>query len=108
MALDQNDKEFIVDAINTAVSASEDRLKAYVDGSIDTSEGRLKAYVDGSIRNVVFESERRMADLMNAKFDELYKFLGDSYANGLVTEDTYDTLEKRVDSIEAKLVSLKR
>lgn len=82
MALDQNDKQFILEAINTATLASEERLKAFIDGAIQTNT-------------------RLLREIIKEDFEEVYKTIGGDVYTDMSNLD--ERVMQKIAELEARL-----
>lgn len=108
--LTQEDLQALAGLINTAVTASEERMKSYMEDSINTaiaaSEERMKSYVDSSVNAAVTASEERMKNHMNAVVESQVMPMIRQVADGVVqANERLDRLEKKVDDLEATVAA---
>ena len=108
--LTQEDLQALAGLINTAVTASEERMKSYMEDSINTaitaSEERMKSYVDSSVNAAVTTSEERMKNHMNAVVESQVMPMIRQVADGVVqANELLDRLEKKVDDLEATVAA---
>lgn len=108
--LTQEDLQALAGLINTAVTASEERMKSYMEDSINTaitaSEERMKSYVDSSVNAAVTASEERMKNHMNAVVESQVMPMIRQVADGVVqANERLDRLEKKVDDLEGTVVA---
>ena len=108
--LTQEDMQALAGLINTAVTASEERMKSYMEDSINTaiaaSEERMKSYVDHSINTAVTASEERMKNHMNVVVESQVMPMIRQVADGVVqANERLDRLEKKVDDLEATVAA---
>lgn len=108
--LTQEDMQALAGLINTAIAASEERMKSYMEDSINTaiaaSEERMKSYVDHSINTAVTASEERMKNHMNVVVESQVMPMIRQVADGVVqANERLDRLEKKVDNLEATVAA---
>lgn len=105
--LEKQDLQAIKELIDTSITASEERMKSYVDGSIDSairaSEERVKSYVDGSIDSAIRASENRTHAYIEGAIIPQLQLLAEGHQNIL------DTLapKNRVEALEDEVVFIK-
>lgn len=109
-ASEERMKSYMEDSINTAIAASEERMKSYMEDSINTaiaaSEERMKSYVDHSINTAVTASEERMKNHMNVVVESQVMPMIRQVADGVVqANERLDRLEKKVDDLEATVAA---
>ncbi|MDY4166312.1 MULTISPECIES: hypothetical protein [Eubacteriales] len=109
-ASEERMKSYMEDSINTAIAASEERMKGYMEDSINTaiaaSEERMKSYVDHSINTAVTASEERMKNHMNVVVESQVMPMIRQVADGVVqANERLDRLEKKVDDLEATVAA---
>ena len=109
-ASEERMKSYMEDSINTAIAASEKRMKGYMEDSINTaiaaSEERMKSYVDHSINTAVTASEERMKNHMNVVVESQVMPMIRQVADGVVqANERLDRLEKKVDDLEATVAA---
>ena len=109
-ASEERMKSYREDSINTAIAASEERMKGYMEDSINTaiaaSEERMKSYVDHSINTAVTASEERMKNHMNVVVESQVMPMIRQVADGVVqANERLDRLEKKVDDLEATVAA---
>ena len=123
--LTQEDMQALAGLINTAVTASEERMKSYMEDSINTtiaaSEERMKSYMEDSvntaiaaseermtqkINEAVTASEERMKNHMNVVVESQVMPMIRQVADGVVqANERLDRLEKKVDDLEATVAA---
>lgn len=108
--LTQEDMQALAGLINTAIAASEERMKGYMEDSIHAgiaaSEERMKSYVDHSINTAVTASEERMKNHMNVVVESQVMPMIRQVADGVVqANERLDRLEKKVDDLEATVAA---
>lgn len=123
--LTQEDMQALAGLINTAVTASEERMKSYMDDSINTaiaaSEERMKSYMEDSINTAIAASEERMTQKINeavtASEERMKNHMNvvvesqvmpmiRQVADGVVqANERLDRLEKKVDDLEATVAA---
>ena len=109
-ASEERMKSYMEDSINTAIAASEERMKSYMEDSINTaiaaSEERMKSYVDHSINTAVTASEERMKNHMNVVVESQVMPMIRQVADGVVqANERLDRLEKKVGDLEATVAA---
>ena len=109
-ASEERMKSYMEDSINTAIAASEERMKGYMEDSINTaiaaSEERMKSYVDHPINTAVTASEERMKNHMNVVVESQVMPMIRQVADGVVqANERLDRLEKKVDDLEATVAA---
>lgn len=109
-ASEERMKSYMEDSINTAIAASEERMKGYMEDSINTAiaarEERMKSYVDHSINTAVTASEERMKNHMNVVVESQVMPMIRQVADGVVqANERLDRLEKKVDDLEATVAA---
>ena len=123
--LTQEDMQALAGLINTAVTASEERMKSYMDDFINTaiaaSEERMKSYMEDSINTAIAASEERMTQKINeavtASEERMKNHMNvvvesqvmpmiRQVADGVVqANERLDRLEKKVDDLEATVAA---
>lgn len=89
--LTQEDLQALAGLINTAVTASEERMKSYMEDSINTA---------------IAASEERMKNHMNAVVESQVMPMICQVADGVVqANERLDRLEKKVDDLEATVAA---
>ena len=89
--LTQEDLQALAGLINTAVTASEERMKSYMEDSINTA---------------ITASEERMKNHMNAVVESQVMPMIRQVADGVVqANERLDRLEKKVDDLEATVAA---
>lgn len=89
--LTQEDLQALAGLINTAVTASEERMKSYMEDSINTA---------------IAASEERMKNHMNAMMESQVMPMIRQVADGVVqANERLDRLEKKVDDLEATVAA---
>lgn len=89
--LTQEDLQALAGLINTAVTASEERMKSYMEDSINTA---------------IAASEERMKNHMNAVMESQVMPMIRQVADGVVqANERLDRLEKKVDDLEATVAA---
>ncbi len=109
-ASEERMKSYMEDSVNTAIAASEERMKSYMEDSINTaiaaSEERMKSYVDSSVNTAVTASEERMKNHMNVVVECQVMPMIRQVADGVVqANERLDRLEKKVDDLEATVAA---
>ena len=109
-ASEERMKSYMEDSVNTAIAASEERMKSYMEDSINTaiaaSEERMKSYVDSSVNTAVTASEERMKNHMNVVVESQVMPMIRQVADGVVqANERLDRLEKKVDDLEATVAA---
>lgn len=104
--LTQEDLQALAGLINTAVTASEERMTQKFNEAIAASEERMKSYVDSSANAAVTASEERMKNHMNAVVESQVMPMIRQVADGVVqANERLDRLEKKVDDLEATVAA---
>ena len=109
-ASEERMKSYMEDSVNTAIAASEERMKSYMEDSINTaiaaSEERMKSYVDSSVNTAVTASEERMKNHMNVVVESQVMPMIRQVADGVVqANERLDRLEKKLDDLEATVAA---
>lgn len=104
--LTQEDMQALAGLINTAVTASEERMKSYMEDSINTAIAASEERMTQKINEAVTASEERMKNHMNVVVESQVMPMICQVADGVVqANERLDRLEKKVDDLEATVAA---
>lgn len=104
--LTQEDLQALAGLINTAVTASEERMKSYMEDSINTAIAASEERMTQKINEAVTASEERMKNHMNVVVESQVMPMIRQVADGVVqANERLDRLEKKVDDLEATVAA---
>ena len=104
--LTQEDMQALAGLINTAVTASEERMKSYMEDSINTAIAASEERMTQKINEAVTASEERMKNHMNVVVESQVMPMIRQVADGVVqANERLDRLEKKVDDLEATVAA---
>ena len=104
--LTQEDMQALAGLINTAVTASEERMKSYMEDSINTAIAASEERMTQKINEAVTASEERMKNHMNVVVESQVMPMIRQVADGVVqANEQLDRLEKKVDDLEATVAA---
>ena len=105
-ASEERMKSYMEDSINTAIAASEERMKSYMEDSINTAIAASEERVTQKINEAVTASEERMKNHMNVVVESQVMPMIRQVADGVVqANERLDRLEKKVDDLEATVAA---
>ena len=103
--LTQEDMQALAGLINTAIAASEERMKSYMEDSINTAAASEERMTQ-KINEAVTASEERMKNHMNVVAESQIMPMIRQVADGVVqANERLDRLEKKVDDLEATVAA---
>lgn len=104
--LTQEDMQALAGLINTAVTASEERMKSYMEDSINTAIAASEERMTQKINEAVTASEERMKNHMNVVVESQVMPMIRQVSDGVVqANERLDRLEKKVDDLEATVAA---
>lgn len=105
-ASEERMKSYMEDSINTAIAASEERMKSYMEDSINTAIAASEERMTQKINEAVTASEERMKNHMNVVVESQVMPMIRQVADGVVqANERLDRLEKKVDDLEATVAA---
>lgn len=105
-ASEERMKSYMEDSINTAIAASEERMKGYMEDSINTAIAASEERMTQKINEAVTASEERMKNHMNVVVESQVMPMIRQVADGVVqANERLDRLEKKVDDLEATVAA---
>ena len=105
-ASEERMKSYMEDSINTAIAASEERMKGYMEDSINTAVAASEERMTQKINEAVTASEERMKNHMNVVVESQVMPMIRQVADGVVqANERLDRLEKKVDDLEATVAA---
>lgn len=104
--LTQEDMQALAGLINTAIAASEERMKGYMEDSIHAAITASEERMTQKINEAVTASEERMKNHMNVVAESQVMPMIRQVADGVVqANERLDRLEKKVDDLEATVAA---
>lgn len=104
--LTHEDLQAIAGLINTAIAASEERMKSYVDNSVNTAITASEKRMTNHMNEAIAASEERMKNHMNTVVESQVMPMIRQVADGVVqANERLDRLEKKVDDLEATVAA---
>lgn len=105
-ASEERMKSYMEDSINTAIAASEERMKGYMEDSINTAIAASEERMTQKINEAVTASEERMKNHMNVVVESQVMPMIRQVADGVVqANERLDRLEKKVGDLEATVAA---
>lgn len=105
-ASEERMKSYMEDSINTAIAASEERMKSYMEDSVNTAIAASEERMTQKINEAVTASEERMKNHMNVVVESQVMPMIRQVADGVVqANERLDRLEKKVDDLEATVAA---